>query len=110
MLALGSGDPTREICSTLIAQAFQKLRYPILPLIMDGDEAPRIRSYYSQREMLHIRHHSLFVPRDFDVSPFFDIIKPTIEHGFDYKALRWGDEEEQLASIPPETPGKKAEN
>ncbi len=33
MLALGSGDPTRAICSTLIAQAFQSVRYPILPLI-----------------------------------------------------------------------------
>lgn len=31
MLALGSGDPTRAICSTLIAQAFQSVRYPILP-------------------------------------------------------------------------------
>lgn len=30
MIALGSGDPTRMICSALIAQAFQALRYPIL--------------------------------------------------------------------------------
>src|SRR5436309_4692235 len=29
--ALGSGEPTRTICSTLIAQAFQSVRYPILP-------------------------------------------------------------------------------
>ena len=93
MIALGSGDPTREICSTLIAQAFQKVKYPILPLVMDDDTAPRVRSYYSQSEMLHIRHHSLFTPRDFDVSPFFKIIKPTVEHGFDYKLLRWGNEE-----------------
>jgi hypothetical protein len=32
MLALGSGDPTLAICSTLIAQAFQSIRYPILPI------------------------------------------------------------------------------
>ena len=32
MIALGSGDPTRAICSTLIAQAFGLVRYPILPL------------------------------------------------------------------------------
>ena len=31
MLALGSGEPTRAICSTLIAQAFETVRYPILP-------------------------------------------------------------------------------
>ncbi|MCH9764751.1 MAG: lipo-like protein, partial [Alphaproteobacteria bacterium] len=28
MIALGSGSPTRAICSTLIAQAFQTIRYP----------------------------------------------------------------------------------
>lgn len=28
MIALGSGDPTRAICSTLIAQIFQSIRYP----------------------------------------------------------------------------------
>ena len=43
----------------------------------------------SRREILHIRHHSLYAPRDFDVSPFFAIIKPTIETGFDYKKMTW---------------------
>jgi hypothetical protein len=33
LLTLGSGDPTRAICSTLIAQAFQSIRYPILPIV-----------------------------------------------------------------------------
>jgi len=108
MIALGSGDPTREICSTLIAQAFQKVKYPILPLLMDGGDDPRVRSYYSQSEMLHIRHHSLFTPRDFDVSPFFDIVKPTIEHGFDYKVLRWGNEEGHSEHASVEMTDKKA--
>ena len=36
-----------------------------------------------------IRHHSLYVPRDFDISPYFAIVKPTIAHGFDYRKLRW---------------------
>ena len=31
MIALGSGDPTRAICSTMIAQAFGLVHYPILP-------------------------------------------------------------------------------
>src|SRR5690606_15504646 len=31
MLALGSGEPTRAICSTLLAQAFGSIGYPILP-------------------------------------------------------------------------------
>src|SRR5262249_42107292 len=31
LLALGSGDPTRAICSSLIAAAFESVRYPVLP-------------------------------------------------------------------------------
>ncbi len=82
MIALGSGEPTRAICSTLIAQAFESVGYPILPEVRRGDDQ-------SRREILHIRHHSLYAPRDFDVSPFFAIVKPTIETGFDYKQMKW---------------------
>ncbi len=31
MIAFGSGDPSRAICSTLIVEAFQSVHYPILP-------------------------------------------------------------------------------
>ena len=31
LLSLGSGEPTKAICSTLIAEAFQSINYPILP-------------------------------------------------------------------------------
>lgn len=90
MLALGSGDPTRAICSTLIAQAFQSIRYPILPDI-DTRNADRPDCPACIEEILRIRHHSLFAPRDFDVSPYFQIVKPTIDAGFDFHALHWGD-------------------
>jgi len=91
MLALGSGDPTRAICSTMIAEAFQSVRYPILPVIVrDHDHQPQ-SSGYSHSEILQIRHHSLFTPRDFDLSPYFSVIKPTIENGFDYRDLIWAD-------------------
>ena len=39
-------------------------------------------STYSRDEILHIRHHSLYTPRDFDLSPFFRVVKPTIERNF----------------------------
>ena len=88
LLALGSGDPTRAICSSLIAQAFQSVRYPILPKVYQQESPdPACRKCY--REILHIRHHSLFTPRDFDVSPYFSIIKPTLDQGFDPSALEW---------------------
>lgn len=89
MIALGSGEPTRVICSTLIAQAFQSVRYPILPRIEHVPQHASAKSDYSREEILHIRHHSLFTPRDFDLSPYFQIVKPTLESGFDHRLLRW---------------------
>ncbi len=83
MIALGSGDPTKTICSSLIAQAFEQVRYPILPKI------ELIESRETRREILHIRHCSLYTPRDFDISPYFEVVKPTVESGFDYKKMRW---------------------
>ena len=82
MIALGSGEPTRAICSSLIAQAFESVNFPVLPEVRLLDEQ-------SRREVLHIRHHSLYTPRDFDISPFFSIVKPAIETGFDYQRLEW---------------------
>ncbi len=98
MIALGSGEPTRAICSTLIAEAFQSVRYPILPRIERVAPSHPAASPYSRREILHIRHHSLFTPRDFDLSPYFAIIKPTIEEGFDYRALTWAEPETDTPS------------
>jgi len=87
LLALGSGEPTRAICSSLIAAAFESVRYPILPDIEltgqeGGADAPL-------REILHIRDSRLYAPRDFDTSPYFRIIKPTLDNGFDPHALVW---------------------
>ena len=89
MIQFGSGDPTRAICSTMIAKAFQTVRYPILPEITRAPGRTRAISSYSRREILHIRHFSLFTPRDFDLSPYFEIVKPTLTYGFDYKKLIW---------------------
>ncbi len=85
LIALGSGDPSRLICSALIADAFRTVRYPILPKIkLTGSRQAR-------EEILEIRHSSLYCPRDFDISPYFNVVKPTIARGFDYKALQWAD-------------------
>lgn len=85
MMSLGSGHPTRIICSALIAQAFETVRYPILPKITTLD------SEAARRDILEIRHSSLYAPRDFDISPYFEVVKPSIERGFDYKTMRWAD-------------------
>ncbi|NII09693.1 YiiX/YebB-like N1pC/P60 family cysteine hydrolase [Oleiagrimonas sp. C23AA] len=88
MLALGSGDPTRAICSSLIAEAFQSVRYPILPRVERSARGSRA-ARHARREILHIRNSRLFTPRDFDISPYFRIIKPLIEQRFDPHRLRW---------------------
>lgn len=89
ILAMGSGEPTRAICSSLIAEAFQSIPYPILPYI------DVVESQSGVHEWLTVRHHSLFAPRDFDVSPYFKIVKPTLEAGFDPHALEWRGEAPQ---------------
>src|ERR1700759_1309800 len=93
MIAFGSGDPTKIICSALIAQACYAVRYPILPKIT------RAASKKARREILHIRDSSLYMPRDFDISPYFEIVKPTIVHGFDYTALHWADKQKPLREV-----------
>lgn len=85
MIALGSGHPTRIICSALIAQAFESVRYPILPKVT------RLESEAARRDILEIRHSSLYAPRDFDISPYFELVKPTVERGFDYRRMAWAD-------------------
>jgi len=100
MIALGSGSPTRAICSSLIAQAYQSVHYPILPSIEPIKDHERAASPYSREEIHRIRHHTLFVPRDFDLSPYFRVIKPTIESGFDYKKLVWSDAGPGEGAIP----------
>ena len=49
----------------------------------------RAHADYTVREVLHIRHYSLFAPRDFDISPFFQVIKPEVDDGFSYRDLVW---------------------
>lgn len=101
LLAFGHGDPTRAICSTLIAQAFQAIRYPILPEITvrgSGDLAGQ----HWQRELLHIRDYSLFAPRDFDMSPYFEVVKPTLQPGFDPHGLAW-----ETAGVPDADPAAR---
>lgn len=88
MLGLGSGDPTRAICSTLVARAFQSVHYPILPMVVERqaghEDCPGcVEQVYQARES------TLFVPRDFDVSPYFEVVKPSLVGGLDITTLIW---------------------
>ena len=87
MIALGSGEPTKVICSTLIAESFQSIDYPILPG-RDPEQGSEgvVPEYYR-------RHFTHFTPRDFDLSPYFEVVKPTLEKGFDFKNLKWKEDD-----------------
>jgi hypothetical protein len=63
------------------------VHYPILPEVVKP--APDAAMSDVEQEILHIRHHSLFTPRDFDISPYFQIVKPMLKHGFDCHQLVW---------------------
>jgi hypothetical protein len=105
-IALGSGDARRIICSSLIAQAFDAVRYPILPKIT------RVESQTAPREIAEIRHPSLYAPRDFDISPYFMVVKPTLARGFNYKDMHWADLPQShaaQATLAPELEGAVAE-
>ncbi len=99
LIALGSGDPSRAICSTLIAQAFQEVRYPILPEVTyrDAIDAAGRRCH---RALLHIRNHNLFAPCDFDMSPYFEVVKPLLRPGFDPHRLTWDDQAQRVGGVP----------
>lgn len=59
-------QPTKDICSSMIADAFQSVEFPILPLIEKGYE----------KEIAFIRRNNrLYTPSDFDYSPYFDVMK-----------------------------------
>lgn len=61
-----AGGPTRTVCSTLMAEAYASVNYPVLPVV-EQDERGQLTFYR--------RNPRLFAPRDFDYSPYFDIIK-----------------------------------
>jgi len=77
------GVSTRTVCSTLIAAAFSAVHFPILPVVHRSADG---------KIKLYKRNTRLYVPRDFDTSPYFEIIKYPLL-GLDdlavYRQLPW---------------------
>jgi Permuted papain-like amidase enzyme, YaeF/YiiX, C92 family len=105
-LQLGSGDPTRAICSSMIAECFHRVRFPILPKIEPLPPgypvaAPprrilgRLRSVRRPLGLYHMTSASLVTPRDFDISPYFEVVKFNLIAGahFDYRQIVWAEDE-----------------
>ncbi len=64
------------------------VRYPILPQIERAQRGWR-NARHARRQILYIRDAQLFTPRDLDISPYFRIVKPLLEWGFDPHHLQW---------------------
>jgi Permuted papain-like amidase enzyme, YaeF/YiiX, C92 family len=108
-LQFGSGEPTRVICSSLIAECFHSVRFPIVPRFEEppvplSENDGAIRRMIARRDgrrygVLKMISPTLITPRDFDLSPYFEIVKFNVIEGlkFDYRKIIWADEE----SAPP---------
>jgi hypothetical protein len=109
-LHFGSGLPTEVICSSLLGRLFQGVGFPVLPIV-DFPDVPRTRPATGptalwQRLVGHesphytglfrMRHPTLLTPRDFDVSPYFEIVKFNViaGGGFDYQRIHWAERPE----------------
>jgi hypothetical protein len=61
-----TGEPEGGVCSSLIAEAFSSVQFPVLPFI---------KPHEVEGIELFQRNPHLFTPKDFDYSPYFEIIK-----------------------------------
>jgi len=113
-LHFGSGAPTEVICSSLLGQLFGKVRFPVVP----EEESPHAASLappgllsrllgpgrpaYTRR--FRMRHPTLLTPRDFDLSPYFEIVKFNViaDGDFDYQRMRWAEEAPGAAGAQPQ--------
>jgi hypothetical protein len=75
------GSRSEEICSTMLVDAFNKVGFPVRPVIQ----------HHEQHKIKLIRRNPLlFTPSDFDYSPYFQIIKyPILGATNHYRDLHW---------------------
>jgi hypothetical protein len=85
LFAHDANESTKHVCSSMIAEAFSSIEFPILPYVKEKDNV-------SHEIEVITRNPMLYTPRDFDYSPYFDIIKyPFLEFGnySQYRDLPW---------------------
>lgn len=88
-----AGSATKAVCSTVLVESFMDVKFPVIPVIHERDNQLSV----------YRRNPRLFTPRDFDYSPYFDIIKfPYVNYdktflGFStdggYRDLPWDEDE-----------------
>jgi hypothetical protein len=98
---LGSGVATEVICTSLLGGLFHKVGFPVLPSVTFPEPAAVVGApqrfsralfrRHSHAGVFRQRHHTLLTPRDFDLSPHFEIVKFNVigQAGFDYQQIEW---------------------
>lgn len=108
-LHYGGEQKHEVICSTLLARAFRSVGYPILPRVtvneveVEASFLSRLlrRNGHSIRTLYREEDPAAITPRDFDLSPYFDIVKVNhvTEPRFDYRRIKWAND---TPAPPPE--------
>ena len=89
---LGNCNNFQVICSGMISQAFQSVGYPIVPVLQPSPQTDAFNENNPYGGGLIMRHYTQITPKDFDLSPNFEVIKYNIigNTEFGYKSL-WVD-------------------
>jgi hypothetical protein len=109
-LRFGSGEPTRVICSSLIAECFDRVGFPVMPRFVEppngnsGSLLARLLGRGGAAAVYGVMRRvspTLITPRDFDVSPYFEIIKFNVIESlrFDYRKILWADDQEETVAV-----------
>ena len=108
-LHFGRRSTGEVICSTMLARAFANVGYPVLPRVSINQIAHQTtwlrrligRNGHGARALYREEDPALITPRDFDLSPYFEIVKFNYlaGNGFDYRRIEWAhrNEKEDLA-------------
>ncbi len=82
----GTSGSREVICSALIAKAFYKANYPIQPMIRVANPVANDLG----RTRIMARHPSYIMPRDFDLSPNFEVLKLNFPGRAPLDEMAWG--------------------
>jgi permuted papain-like amidase YaeF/Yiix C92 family enzyme len=107
-LRMGSGEPTRVICSGLIAQCFSQVNFPVVPSFAQPPQPSLTRRVIWRLALSRGNPYgvmkrvppTLITPRDFDLSPYFETVKFNVIENlrFDYRRILWANDDQELTT------------
>jgi len=119
-LHYGGEHKHEVICSTLLARAFRSVGYPILPRVtvneveVEASFVSRLfrRNGHGIRALYREEDPAVITPRDFDLSPYFDVVKVNhvSEPRFDYRRIEWANDATPTPETEPPQPQAAAQN